>query len=861
MKRPIDYIDIEKQIKDAGAQSSDEVFAAKIMKAVGAPDATIKRSDFKSLDRGVTFGKRLFLRKIPDGINLYKALDTGNQTQRRVCRIMLYFNSSKVYAVDTVDNSALSCNRSNLYEHAEFFFPAAGRERESISEQQKLDAKIGDKVASLSNELKIENPGTASNSIYDFITSMVLLFILEAYFGLIKNGKTLTNYLETRTNPDGTDLGTVLLSITKGVNGSEDSSDIKALDPRLYNDPFPPLQFSNKARKILLELSGLSWSDVQSYVPGAILQSLTAENQTSLTDNYLSRTNVLRLIGPLFIDALRSMAEQVRSSEEYDNLMSYLMSIYVLNPDSSSGDCLIGCIDELNTVIEAAALVAEKEPTLFPLDHLIGIEPDSTAVGISRISLCLSVLSWSTRFGKMVSPKEAVDVLYSHQIINASSLSVDWDKLCPASGKVFILGNTQYVGARMRSDTQTAEFDRIFAGLKDYRDIDYSGAYLYAAAKYMQHHDAEAAFIVTNSVTQGSQAGTLWPFIFDLGMHISFAWQSFKLKNMGRRLTAVTVVVVGIAKNISARERTLFVRSDTDTFEETHPASISPYLVPGDNIIKRRSSPIGNGFPKMVKGNMAYTKLLILTPEEKANLIRSYPEANKYIRFCNGSDETLNGLERYCLYIRDEGKDEALMIPPIAERVNQVRLERANNKDANARKLAKRPWAFREENQTTVQSIVVPAVSSENYVYIPMDIVGPETIVTNLAFVIYDTDEWILGVLMSRMHNVWIKTVCGGLETRIRYSNVLGYNTFPFPEISETKKQQIRNCVADIFAAREAMVGKTLAQKYKKGQMSKELEASHQRLDMVIDGCYQSKPFPDDESRLYKLFELYEESV
>lgn len=403
----------------------------------------------------------------------------------------------------------------------------------------------------------------------------------------------------------------------------------------------------------------------------------------------------------------------------------------------------------------------------------------------------------------------------------------------------------------MRSAEQTAEFDKVFSGLKNYRDIDYSGAYIYQAAKYMREHDAEASFIVTNSLTQGSQAGTLWPLVFDLGIHISFGWQSFKLQNLGRRLTTVTVVVVGIAKNNSNKERTLFVRTGSNDFEATHPASISPYLVPGEKIITRRSSPIGVGFPQMVKGNMPYTKRLILSAEEKNLLLDSYPEASKYVRYCNGSEEVLNGGERYCLYIRDEDKDDALSIPPIKERTDLVRLERASNKDASARKLALRPWSFREDNQTTTQSIVVPAVSSENYAYIPVDIVGPDTIITNLAFVIYDSDEWILGVLMSRMHNTWIKTVCGGLETRIRYSNVLGYNTFPFPRITEAKKEQIRNCVSDIYIARERMVGTTLAQKYKKGLMSKDLEIAHQRLDMVIDGCYQSAPFADDEARLY----------
>lgn len=420
------------------------------------------------------------------------------------------------------------------------------------------------------------NPGTPVESIYNFVTSLVLMLILDAYYGLTNNGKTLSSYLDTHTNPDGSDMTAMLKAITQAMNGTSPSADIKELDARLFAEPVPALQFSRKARQILLELSGLGWSEVKSYVPGAILQSLTAENQTSLTDNYLSRTNVLRIIGPLFIDEVRLNAGNVRSTEDFRSFLDTINNIFILNPDSSSGDCLIGCLDELNTAIEAAAVVSGNSPVLFPLDHILGIEPDSTAVTISRISLCLSMLAWSKRFGKIIDAKVATDILYTDRIINTSSLSVDWSRVFSPNGKVYILGNTQYVGARMRSAEQTAEFDKVFSGLKNYRDIDYSGAYIYQAAKYMREHDAEASFIVTNSLTQGSQAGTLWPLVFDLGIHISFGWQSFKLQNLGRRLTTVTVVVVGIAKNNSNKERTLFVRTGSNDFEATHPASISP---------------------------------------------------------------------------------------------------------------------------------------------------------------------------------------------------------------------------------------------------------------------------------------------
>lgn len=861
MRKKISYADMASKIKQAEAHTSNTKFVAGILKAMDAPAATIKRAGLTSdavLEHGVPYGKSLLIQKVPDNTNIYKKAEDVQQSAKRNCRIVFTFNDDKVYAKDTEDGSELSCDRSDLHKHAEFFFPVIGRERNSMSDNQKLDATIGDKITGLITELTRNHPESASSA-HQFILSFVLLLILDAYYGLTKNGKTLSGYLETHSDPDGNDMAELLQHTFHAANGTEPSSEIKTFDSRLFPQAFFPIIFSKKARRILLELSGLRWSDVASNVPGLVLQSLTVENLSSLTDNYLSQKNVLRLIDPLFIEKIHGKINSVKDAKSYEAFMDELDNIYILNPDSSSGDCIIGCINELNTAIDAAAATSHCIPRPFPFDHFLGIEPDSTAVAISRISLCLCALSWSKRFGALISPKEAIDVFCTPQIINARSFSIDWNRTWSPAGKVYILGNTQYVGARHRDSVQNAEFNRIFANIPKCGDWDYCSLYVYVAAKYLMQHDAEAAFIVTNSLTQGRQASEFWKHVFDLGACIRFGRQSFKLRNEGRQQTAVTVVIVGIAKNSDDGEKTLYVHNEAAPI---HPQSISPYLVPGDKIITERTRPIGCGFPKMVKGNMPYDGgHLILSAEEKAALLSETPEAAKFLRFCKGSKECLNGIERYCLYITRDDVEEAMSIPKIKERIDQVRLLRLGKKDPSARKLALRPWSFREENQTTTQSIIVPAISSENYVYLPMDIIGPDTIATNLAFVIYNADEWMLGVLMSRMHNIWIRTVCGGLETRVRYSNRLGYNTFPFPEIPEAKKEDIRHCVADIYIARENMIGTTLAQKYKPAKMTTELKAAHQRLDFVIDGCYQKKPFLNEEDRLYHLFNLYEDTV
>ena len=261
----------------------------------------------------------------------------------------------------------------------------------------------------------------------------------------------------------------------------------------------------------------------------------------------------------------------------------------------------------------------------------------------------------------------------------------------------------------------------------------------------------------------------------------------------------------------------------------------------------------------MIKGNMPYDGgYLLMDVATKNHIVEQDRRVLQYMRRIVGSDEFINGIERWCFWITDDKADAALEIPVIKERVDLVRDLRLSKTDKNAQRLAAYPYRFREMHETTTNSLVVPSVSSENREYIPVGFIDKKTVVTNLAFVIYDCDPWIFGVVSSKMHNLWIKAVCGGLETRIRYSSELGYNTFPFPAITDEQKKEIRNCVNQIIAVREEEFDKTYAQMYKKDEMSDNLRFAHSMLDLQIERCYRDEPFVSDDERLDCLFELYE---
>ena len=393
----------------------------------------------------------------------------------------------------------------------------------------------------------------------------------------------------------------------------------------------------------------------------------------------------------------------------------------------------------------------------------------------------------------------------------------------------------------------------MFDGYTNYKNLDYAACWFLLATKYINHHGGGYAFVTTNSLTQGEQVSLLWPKLFEYGVHIRFGHKAFKWRNDARNTTAVTVVIIGVVNNSDSRRCELFTQTCM-----TEPSQISPYLSPGSILVQKRRQPISH-LPNMIKGNMPYDGgYLLMDVETKNHAVEQDRRILEYVRRIVGSDEFINGIERWCFWITDDKADKALEIPIIRERANLVRDLRLSKTDRSAQRLAAYPYRFREMHETTTNSLVVPSVSSENREYVPVGFVDKKTVVTNLAFVIYDCDPWIFGVVSSKMHNLWIKAVCGGLETRIRYSSELGYNTFPFPNITEDQKKDIRRCVNQVIAAREEEFDKTYAQMYRKDQMSDELRFAHSLLDLQIERCYREEPFVNDDERLDCLFELYE---
>jgi hypothetical protein len=373
---------------------------------------------------------------------------------------------------------------------------------------------------------------------------------------------------------------------------------------------------------------------------------------------------------------------------------------------------------------------------------------------------------------------------------------------------------------------------------------------------------SDAAFVTTNSLCQGIQVSALWPTIFNEGVNIRFAYQSFKWANLAAYNAGVTVIIVGLSKKRFVKKHLYFVDDKAASSIREVP-NINPYLVAAENIFVSPISKILDERTPMQFGNHPYyANDLMLKSDDAQALINLDQRVKHFIRPLYGSKEFISGLPRSCIWITDESLSLARNITVIWDRVERVKSARKlKTSDAQAMKLVDSPHQFRDQYEGQDSLLIVPIVSSENRQYLPIGLLAADAIVHNKAFALYDAPLWNMAIIASRIHWVWIGTVCVRLEMRFSYSNTLGWNTFPIPTLTEQNKADLTRCAEDILLAREAHFPATIADLYEvkdgENKMPENLRLAHDRNDEVLERIYIGRRFKNDTERLEKLFELY----
>jgi hypothetical protein len=426
-------------------------------------------------------------------------------------------------------------------------------------------------------------------------------------------------------------------------------------------------------------------------------------------------------------------------------------------------------------------------------------------------------------------------------------------------GETYICGNPPYLGSKWQSAEQKSDLSSIFDGrVKGWKSLDYVAGWFMKAAEFGKKTRTVAAFVSTNSICQGEQVSLLWPAISKTGTSICFAHTSFKWSNLANHNAGVTVVIVGISDDLS-RRKVIFTLDDGKETLSREVGNINAYLVASSNIVvEPRTKPLSDLAVMQFGNHPYYGAALIFSMDEAREMIASDSRVKKFIRPLLGSQEFIKGSPRACLWIKDDDAAEAMVVQAVRERVEKVRRARlAATKDVSAQKLARTPYRFRDAFEASDRVFAIPRVSSESREYLPIGLLDPACVLQDASLALYDAPLWNMALIASRLHLVWIATVCGKLETRYRYSNTLGWNTFPVPTLTEKNKADLTACAEAILLAREAHFPATIADLYDPEKMPENLRAAHDRNDETLERIYIGRRFKNDTERLEKLFEMY----
>ena len=876
-------IEIENNLNALIANFDKNSFIFDLLLAYGTPKSTIKRlqgSDYDKLSSGgeLIVRKKLFFKVAGKSLHAtIDALKSSKDVLKHSPRFIIVTDYETLLAYDTKTDDSLDTEILNIQNHYDFFLPLAGMEKTTFTDENPADVRASLKMAKLFDELQKNNHFKTKEEIHSL--NVFLTRLLFCYFAEDTNifpDNAVTSSISSHTQVDGGDVDSYLSRLFKIFNTPENQRDANTpaylsafpyVNGGLFRDEYNIPKFTTRSRSLLLEVGKLQWSQINPDIFGSMIQAVvTPEHRGGMGMHYTSVPNIMKVIEPLFLDELYSEFEKsYESKTKLQNLLNRLAKIKIFDPACGSGNFLIIAYKKLRelemSILQRIDALSKERIFVFSeikLTQFYGIELDDFAHEVAMLSLWLAEHQMNLEFYKAFGrTSPSLPLQNGGNIIHGNATRINWEEVCPKNigDEIYILGNPPYLGSSMQNKEQKVDKDLIFKGIKNYKNLDYIACWFYIGAKYIKNINAKLAFVTTNSISQGEQVEYLWSHLLELGIEIHFAHSSFKWQNNAKSNANVIVSIIGLG-NQTTLPKYIF-RNNI----KYNVSQINPYLLNAPTvIIKKMQKPISK-LPIMVFGDAPKDGgYLILSTEERNNLISENQEVETLIKKYIGAYEYLNGKDRWCLWIDNEHKLKiANSIPKIYQRFEKVKENRLASPKAQTQEFAKVPHRFVEiRYQKTDSTLIIPVVTSERREYIPIGFIDGETIITN-ASVIYNAEAWNFGVISSLMHMAWMRTVAGRLKTDYRYSSVLCYNTFPFPNISQKQKDEITELVFSILDEREKHSQKTLAQLYDPDKMPEGLRKAHHALDIAIEKCYRTKPFESDEERLEYLFKMYEE--
>lgn len=906
-------VEIEQAITDLAELPFDAAeFPFVFLEAFGNKGAAIKKlrngASNKSDIGGVLQVNHIHIKTcdvghVPDTLTALRD-SKATATKRNKVRFLLATDGVAFEAEDLMTGDTVSSTYEDFPNHFVFFWPLAGLSKTKQLSESEFDVRATLRLNKLYTTLRTDNPDwdkpERRADMNHFMARLIFLFFAEDTD--ILNGEDLfTTTIEQMSNADGSNTHEVISELFRAMDTP--IKDRGAANLPRWADVFPYVngglfsertevpRFSRIAQRYLTHIGNLNWTKINPDIFGSMIQAVADEDERSaLGMHYTSVPNILKVLNPLFLDDLRDHLDRAgNNKQKLMNLRKRMSNIRVFDPACGSGNFLVIAYKEMREIEFEINKRRDEEiiRSEIRIQNFRGIELRDFSAEIARLALIIAEYQCDVTYrGQKDALAEFLPLDQENWITYGNALQLDWLSVCRPSGKAvklraddlfqspieqaeidfeneggetYICGNPPYLGSKWQSTEQKEDLGRIFDGrVKGWKSLDYVSGWFMKAADYALHTPTVTAFVTTNSICQGQQVPILWPAIFRSGHEITFAHTSFKWANLASHNAGVTVAIVAIA-NLEKNGKRLYSTNESGERISKHVENINGYLVAGGNaLVEPQRSSIAH-LSQMLFGNMPRDGgALILSDQDRKEVLDAFPELAKFVRPYLGSIEIIQGKSRWCFWIEDESVEFAIGHSYLAEVLSKVATSRLASPAQSTREFAEKPHRFVQIAGTAISSsLAIPTVSSERRPYLPVELLSGETIVSNLAFALYDAPLWNMALIASRIHLVWIATVCGKLKTDYRYSNTLGWNTFPVPKLTEKNKADLTRCAEDILLAREAHFPATIADLYKPDAMPENLRAAHNRNDETLERIYIGRRFKNDTERLEKLFEMY----
>jgi hypothetical protein len=803
-------------------------------------------------------------------------------SEEEVPKYILVSDFARFRLYDLEEKSQCEFALGDLYKNIHLFAFISGWRKQKVVDEAPVNIEAAELMGRLHDALK--EAGYTGHELEVFLVRTMFCMFADST-GIFQRGH-FAYCIEQRTRSDGADLGPYLTAVFEVLNTANDSRQ-KTLDDDLALFPyvngllfaeqlrFPA--FDRQMRDLLLACCHFDWSAVSPVIFGSLFQSvMDPERRREIGGHYTSESNILKVVRPLFMDELRAEFDRCsRNRRRLRELFEKISHLKFLDPACGCGNFLAITYRELRLLeldIRKRLRDLSKDPNqrvldvelgnALDVDAFYGIEIEEFPAQIARVALWLVDHQMNVKAGlELGSYEPRLPLRKAPNIHIGNAIQLNWDEVLPRSEASYVLGNPPYAGKKRRNQEQSADMDLVFDGKIDgYGVLDYVACWYAKAVEFIRDTSVSVALVSTSAVTHGEQVGVLWNYLRAKGVRISFAHRPFSWASEARGAAAVSVVIIGFSLKDVAVKRLFDYAESSGEPTEIRARNINPYLVDQPTfLLPSREKPICP-VPPIVFGSMPNDGgNFIFADREKEAFLDEDPTAVGLFRPLISAKEYLNGQSRWCLWLEGASPGELRKHPGVMDCIQRVRAYRAASKRETTRHLAAVPYLFGEIRQPTSGNfIVIPRVTSERRRYIPIGFFDSRYIVSDTCLFVPGGTLYEFGVLVSAMHMAWVRQVAGRLTERIRYSNRVVYNNFPWPtDPSSRLRNEIERRAQAVLDARESFHDLPPATLYDPLVTPKPLVEAHEKLNSAVDKSYRSRPFTGDLDRLRHLFSVY----